>query len=224
MNRFARMRNTLVVTAFLACGLITGYRAEGSPSPDTTPGITYVRDPANPSNVQVTVTFKNPVKTGKEFRGKPIFIRYDSAALYEKSRVQNPTELELGHDTNRSESTCRFSLPVSRVNDYTLSLRGYDTKPVGEADIVREIELNPPDEGIDTPRQNPDSIVSARQLLMSNNWSKSDPNKGKMINETKEHWNIAFPIPDAIQSGEKPDHRIIRVFKATLKAQELGTD
>ena len=43
-------------------------------------------------------------------------------------------------------------------------------------------------------------------------------------NGTDDHWDIAFPIPDAIQSGEKLDHRIARVFKDSKQAKELGAD
>ena len=67
-------------------------------------------------------------------------------------------------------------------------------------------------------------IVTAGQMISSNNWSKSDPGSGKIINETDSHWDIAFPIPDAIQGGEKPDHRIVRVFKKTKQVKELGID
>ncbi len=69
-----------------------------------------------------------------------------------------------------------------------------------------------------------DPIVTAGQTIISNNWSKSDPGSGKIIRETDSHWDIAFPIPDAIHGGKKPDHRIVRVFKETKQAKELGID
>jgi len=69
-----------------------------------------------------------------------------------------------------------------------------------------------------------DPIPVAGQIIRSNNWSQSDPASGKVISETEAYWDLAFPIPDAIQGGEKPDHRIIRVFKKTQKAKELGVD
>ena len=69
-----------------------------------------------------------------------------------------------------------------------------------------------------------DPIVAAGQEITSENWSQSDPTSGKVINETDSYWDIAFPIPDAVKSGEKPDHRIIRVFKKTKETKELGID
>jgi hypothetical protein len=69
-----------------------------------------------------------------------------------------------------------------------------------------------------------DPIAVAGQTISSNNWSKTDPRSGTIINETESHWDIAFPIPDAIQGGETPDHRIVRVSKETRQAKELGID
>ena len=76
----------------------------------------------------------------------------------------------------------------------------------------------------DTPPEAFNPVSVAGQTITSNNWSKSDPSSGKVINETEDHWDIAFPIPDAIQGGEKPDHRIVRVSKQTKQAKELGID
>lgn len=74
------------------------------------------------------------------------------------------------------------------------------------------------------PEAGLDPISVAGRMIGSNNWSKSDPDSGKIINETDTYWDIAFPIPDAIQGGEKPDHRIVRVFKKTKHVKELGID
>jgi len=69
-----------------------------------------------------------------------------------------------------------------------------------------------------------DPMALARQTISSNNWSESDPAAGRIIDETDTHWDIAFPIPDAIKGGEKPDHRIVRVFKEAKRVKELGMD
>ena len=69
-----------------------------------------------------------------------------------------------------------------------------------------------------------DPVAVAGQAISSNNWSKSDPGAGKVLRDTDAHRDVAFPIPDAIQSGEKPDHRIVTVFKDSKQAQELGAD
>jgi len=66
--------------------------------------------------------------------------------------------------------------------------------------------------------------AAACEVIRTNNWSKTDPVAGVFVNEADDHWDIAFPIPDAIQGGEKPDHRIVRVFKKTKQAKELGVD
>ena len=66
--------------------------------------------------------------------------------------------------------------------------------------------------------------AAACEVIRANNWSKTDPITGKFINETDDHWDISFPIPDAIQGGKKPDHRIVRVSKKTKQAKELGID
>ena len=66
--------------------------------------------------------------------------------------------------------------------------------------------------------------AAAVEVIRANNWSKTDPIVGKFINETEDHWDIAFPIPEAIQRGKHPDHRIVRVFKKSKQAKELGID
>ena len=66
--------------------------------------------------------------------------------------------------------------------------------------------------------------AAACEAIRANNWSKTDPLVGVFINETDDHWDISFPIPDSIQGGEKPDHRIVRVSKKTKEARELGAD
>ena len=69
-----------------------------------------------------------------------------------------------------------------------------------------------------------DAHAAACEVIRANNWSKTDPIVGVFINDTADHWDISFPIPDAIQGGEKPDHRIIRVSKENRQAKELGID
>jgi hypothetical protein len=137
-----------LITVLLAGGLVAGCRAEVRPPPTSTPQVTYAPDPANPSNLLVTVTFKNPVETSERFMDKPVLIKFDTAALVDKTRAQAPVELEMVQNTNRTESTCRFSLPASRVTDFTVDLGGCDNKPVGESVVRCEIRLGrPPEEG-----------------------------------------------------------------------------
>lgn len=69
-----------------------------------------------------------------------------------------------------------------------------------------------------------DPVQVAGKLINLNNWSKSDPCAGKIINETDHYWDVSFQIPEAEQRGKHPDHRIVRVFKMGNEPAELGAD
>jgi hypothetical protein len=100
-------------------------------------------DPANPSNVIVTITFLNPQKTSEP----NVLINYDTLVLRHRvNGVETNSFLPLLPGPTNGTSVCSFSLPQTEATNFTVGVAGCDNKPVGEAHVVRKIKLGDPNQ------------------------------------------------------------------------------
>jgi hypothetical protein len=98
-------------------------------------------DSANPSNVLVTITFRNPVPTAE----KGVVINYYSVHLQRDSAgVKTNSFLPISPGPTQGVSVCAFSIPENEVKTCRVHLSGVTSKPVGEAVVAREVKLGDP--------------------------------------------------------------------------------
>lgn len=134
--------NLMMVATVLLCTVVVGCTQRQSWTPRRNDQVEFAPDPANPSNVVVTISFLNPEETSQ----KPIVINYHSAFLQRRlPGTGTNVFLKLSPGPASGVSMCSFTIPGNEVINCRVSLCGVDSKPVGEAEIERIIELGGPD-------------------------------------------------------------------------------
>ncbi len=113
--------------------------------------IDYSSDPSNPACTLVSITFQNPVVTDR-FSGRlletrrPEFSRATLCTVIAGKQAGTNTPLNLTHNIEKAESTCRFVVPSSNLENYVVCMEGgFD-----ETFSVKQIKLKDPI-GIGTP-------------------------------------------------------------------------
>jgi len=100
-------------------------------------------DSANPSNVLITITFRNPVPTSE----KGVVINYHSVFLQRDSAgTKTNAFLTLSPGPTQGVSVCTFSIPENEVKTCTVHLAGVTSKPLGEGEVAREVKLGSPNQ------------------------------------------------------------------------------
>jgi len=98
-------------------------------------------DSGNPSNVLITITFRNTEPTAQ----KGVVINYHSVFLQRDSAgTKTNSFLPISPGPTQGVSVCTFSIPENEVKTCTVHLAGGTSQPVGERDVAREVKLGDP--------------------------------------------------------------------------------
>jgi len=120
------------------CAIVAGCTPRRETVPPRDDRVAIERDPANPSNVLVTITFLNPEQTLEE----GVVVNYHSVFLERPDDAAGTNVLlGLSPGPEADVSTCRFSIPQTEVGRCRVSLSGVENKPIGEAVVGRVIDL-----------------------------------------------------------------------------------
>jgi len=133
----------LTIAAFLltSTGCSSRQQSRHRPTSHHDDNVVMEMDSANPSNVLITITFRNPVATAE----KGVVINYHSVFLQRDSAgTKTNSFLPLSPGPTQGVSVCTFSIPENEVTNCSVHLAGVTSKPVGEADVAREIRLGNP--------------------------------------------------------------------------------
>ncbi len=133
--------NFLLVAGVILSMAVAGCSQRPAWTPPRDDSVVFAPDPANPSNLFVTITFLNPEETSE----KPIVINYHSVFLQRRSAtIETNVFFKLSPGPTQGMSLCTFSIPRNEVTNCRVYLAGVDSKPVGEAEVAREIQLEDP--------------------------------------------------------------------------------
>ena len=129
------------VVCVLAVGCSRRQQSAAPSHPPNPAKVVFSADPRNPSNLLVTISFRNPVPTSEE----SVTITFYSATLQRHvGGGQTNESIPIATGPMHGVSVCTFSIPANDVTNCSVYLIGVDSKPVGEATVAWKVELGGP--------------------------------------------------------------------------------